>query len=109
VVPGTAYGLTNEQALGERAAVVRALRADGEVAVAHAREQHRVLADVALEHRAVGEIRGADSCGEVRPHASVIRLAHRGLRRGQLPAYARPPTGGSDVREHDVQHRLHVL
>ena len=45
-MPGTAHGVADDRAFGERPAVVRAGRADREELVADAREQHRLAVRV---------------------------------------------------------------
>jgi hypothetical protein len=54
MVPGTADGFADEQALGERTAVVRAGGTDREELLAASRQQDRLVPDVAGQHAAVG-------------------------------------------------------
>ena len=55
VMQRTPDGVADDQPFGERAAIVRAVRADGEPLVARAREQHLVVADPSRQHAAVGD------------------------------------------------------
>ena len=48
--PWATHGVVDEESLRKRAVVVRARRADREVVVAAAREQDRVVGDVAADH-----------------------------------------------------------
>ena len=65
VVPGTAHRIADQQALGERPAVVGAGSADGGVLGTPARDQHGFIADVAGEHAAVGHIRWRNPLGQI--------------------------------------------
>ena len=55
VMQGTANRVADDQAVGQRALVVRAVRADGEESIARARQQHVVVADATREQAAVGQ------------------------------------------------------
>ena len=56
VMPGAAHRVADQQPFGERAVIVAAVRADGEDLAAAARQQHLLVADMADQHAAVGEL-----------------------------------------------------
>src|SRR5690606_39533728 len=58
VVPRAADRVTDHEALGERAAVVRARRADGEDAIAAPRQEHRLATGVAEERTSILHLAG---------------------------------------------------
>ena len=61
VMPRTAHGVPDQQALGERAAVVRARRTDREHFIAAPSQQHRFALGVAQQHLAVFQVGGRNS------------------------------------------------
>ena len=65
VVPRTPNRVADQQAVGERCAVMRALRTDREQFVGAAHEQHGCVADMALDHRAVGDVVERDALREI--------------------------------------------
>ena len=75
VVPRAAHGVADDDALGERAVIVRAGRAHGEVLVATPREQHGLVVDVPQHHAAVRNVAGRDSALEIGP-ARGSHLGH---------------------------------
>ena len=67
VVPRAADRVADHQALGQRPAVVRASRADGEEFFAPARQKHGVIPNMPGGHAALGNFAERDTLGEVRP------------------------------------------
>ena len=65
MVPRAAHGVADRQSLGERPAVVRAGRTDGEEFIAAARKQDRFLPDMSADHAAVGEVVERDALREI--------------------------------------------
>ena len=65
VVPRTANGVVDHDALRQRAAVMRTRGADREELIAAAREQHGFVSDMAGEHLAVGQLLHCDTQGQV--------------------------------------------
>jgi hypothetical protein len=64
-MPRAADGFADGKALGQRAAVVRADRADGEEFSAPSRKKDRFAESVPEQHRPVGEFRERDSLREI--------------------------------------------
>src|SRR5262249_42371068 len=67
VVPRGPDRVADNETLGERTAVVRAGRADGEEFLATARQEHGVISDMPGDHAAVGNITERDTLREVGP------------------------------------------
>ena len=65
VVPGAVHSLAHHESLGERAAVVSTVSADREQLVAAAGEEDSFIANVALQHRAVGDLGELYPLGEI--------------------------------------------
>ena len=55
-MPGTAHRVADDQALGERPVVVRAVRADREELVAAPRQDHLVVVDAATDDGTVRDV-----------------------------------------------------
>ena len=77
VMPRAANGVAVDQTLGERAAVVRARRADGEVLVANTGEQHALAIRVSEQLAARLQRRRVDSLSEI--GTCELRLITHGL------------------------------
>src|SRR5690606_8446489 len=70
VMPRAAYGAAHDQALVERPAVMRALRAEGAQLAAASRDQHVLVPDVAAQHAALGHRLQGYACRQVRTRRS---------------------------------------
>ena len=66
VVPRAADRVCDDQSIGERSVIVRAVCADGEQLVAGAREQNVFVADAPRQHAADGERIDRDPLAQVR-------------------------------------------
>ena len=64
-MPGTAHRAADNESLGERAAIVRAMGADGERLGAATHEQHRLFLHMANELAAIWQFSGGDSKREI--------------------------------------------
>src|SRR6185503_6696263 len=80
MVPGTTNCVADQQALGERPAVVAARGAYREEFAAYAREQHRLARRVAEQFFAVGELARWDSSAQVRSREFGFLSTHFQLR-----------------------------
>ncbi len=78
-MPWASHGVADQESLGQRSVVVRADRADGEVFVAAAGKQDRIVADMPLEHAAIGNLADIDARREVRSGCRLLRGTHRSL------------------------------
>src|SRR5205814_3651399 len=76
VVPRTTDGVANDQTVGQRTVIVRAMRADGKQLVALPNEDRIVLADAAGEGAAVGHALKGNAALEVR-HCRSRLVGHR--------------------------------
>ena len=65
VVPGASNRIVDDEALGKRTVVVRAMRADREEPIAGARQDDIVLPDVPEDHASVGKRVGLDPTREI--------------------------------------------
>ena len=61
MVPGAAHRFPHQQPFRQRAAVMRAARADGEEFLAAAREQHALRPHMAGKHAAIGQVGELDA------------------------------------------------
>ena len=69
VVPRTPDRVADDQSVGERTVVVRAMRADGEVLVAAPDDDDLIVTDMARDDRAVGNLRKWNTGLEVEAHS----------------------------------------
>ena len=85
VMPGTAHGVADDQAVRQRAMIMRAMGVDREHLAAAADQQNLVAADVAQE-LAVDEIRKRDALGQIRTarRSLTLLLCHRRIPRFKL-------------------------
>jgi hypothetical protein len=82
VVPRAAQRLAGQQAVGERRAVVGAVRAEREDLFAAARQEHRLAVGVTLEQRAVRQLGERDAGREI-GSGELLRSAHGGVLRSR--------------------------
>jgi hypothetical protein len=82
MVPGTAHDIANDQSLSERAAVVRAGRANREQFIAATRQQHGLLAHMPAHHGAVAKISERNPAREIRSLRLGLLGSHNVLRAG---------------------------
>src|SRR5436190_16775977 len=82
-MPRTAHAFADDQALGERSMIMRAMRADGEDFITASHQQHLLVADMAQEF-AVDEILDCDTLREVRSARRFLLVRHRAA-----PAFGR--------------------
>jgi hypothetical protein len=78
-MPGAAHGVIDEEPLGERPAIMRAGGADREHLLAASCQQHRLIADMAEQHGAVGEFREGETVGEIGPAQLRLSFAHHSI------------------------------
>jgi hypothetical protein len=76
VVPRAAHRVADHQPFRQRTVVVRARRAGCEELVPATREQDRVIADVAGEHRTVSKCVDRDTLGQIGAGRFGLRSAH---------------------------------
>src|SRR5262249_43905371 len=81
----------DDQSFGERAAVVRAGRADREQFVAAAREKHRVVAHMPAHHAAIGNVTERHAACEVRPFRLGLLSCHEVRNPRSLSPYEAAP------------------
>src|SRR5690242_914438 len=77
-MPGAAHALAGDETLGQRAVIMRAMRADGENVIAALLQQHLLVADMA-EELTVDKVGQRDTLGQVRTLRCVLIavLGHR--------------------------------
>jgi hypothetical protein len=75
-MPGTVHLVAVEQALGQRAVIVRAGGTDGKDVLAVARQQDSIVADMAGKHGAVGKRGLGDALREVGPSGLFLVVGH---------------------------------
>ena len=83
-MPGAAHRVADQQAFGERTVIVRAGCADGEHLVAAARQQHLLVADMAEQHGAVGEVGEGNTLAQIGPAGLGVLLSHCKLPSSEL-------------------------
>ena len=76
VMPRTSYGVVDDQPFRERTAIMGADGADGEDFRSPAREQHRLLSDMAEELASVRQVGERDPLREVCPRRLGLALFH---------------------------------
>jgi hypothetical protein len=86
MVPWTPHRITDNQSLGEGAAVMRAGRADREEFITAAREKHGIVTHMPTNHASVGNIVEQDTHRKIRS----FRLGLLGIHRVLLHRYHSP-------------------
>ena len=76
MVPRTSNGIADDDPVGERRAIMRALGADREDVVALAREENRLVTDMSFKQASIREAREGDAGGEVRAFWALRRGCH---------------------------------
>ena len=88
VMPGAAHRVVDNEPVGEGAMIVGAMGADREDIGAAARQQHRLVADVAEKLAAIGQVGEGDSSSQIGAGRPGLIFGHSSLLRLTLVAFA---------------------
>src|SRR5262245_51402932 len=76
MVPGASHAVADNQSFGERAAVMRASRADRKKFVPAARKKHGVVAHMPAHHAAIGNVANGHAAREISPFRLGLLSRH---------------------------------